>query len=135
VQVTEACPSLFKSHTELLTTAAVPVMKKHPVVGKFFKTWNERHMAVRQGTLFYANTHDAVLTLAASHSHKPGDEHVIVLKGCSVQYCLEEIDSAHHWVFKLITPEVMLQNYSKAIKRHNSDPPFAESGTVVVHQR
>jgi hypothetical protein len=93
-------------------------------------------MVVRQGTLFYANTPDAVLTLAdTSHPHTPGDEHIIVLKGCSVRYCPEETDSAHHWAFKLTTPEVMLQSYSKNIKQHNADPPFAEAGTVVVHQR
>ncbi len=127
---------VLKSHTNLLTTATIPVMKKHPLVRTFFKRWNERHMAVRQGTLFYANTPDAVLTLAdTSHPHTPGDEHVIVLKGCSVQYCPEETDSAHHWAFKLTTPEVMLQSYSKNIKRRNADPPFAEAGTVVVHQR
>ena len=65
-------------------------------------------MAVRGGTLFYADTAGDVLKLAASRSHKPGDVHVIELKGCEAEECPAETDGAH-WAFTLITPEVMLR--------------------------
>ena len=80
-------------------------MKKHREL--FINSWHERHMAVRGGTLFYANTPGDVLKLAASSSHKPSDPHVIELKGCKAEECPEETDGAH-WAFTLITSEVML---------------------------
>jgi hypothetical protein len=100
----------------------------------FVKTWQERHMAVRQGTLYYADKLDDVMTLAASLSHRPGDVHVIDLKGCSVEHCAKETD-AHHCAFKLVTPEVILQHCTKANKRHCADPHFAGAGAAVVHRR
>jgi hypothetical protein len=81
-------------------------MKKHRVM--FVESWHERYMAVRGGTLFYADTADDVEKLAASRSHKPGDMHVIELKGCRVAECPAETDGAH-WAFTMITSKVMLQ--------------------------
>ena len=65
-------------------------------------------MAVRGGTLFYADTAGDVLKLAASSSHKPRDPHVIELKGCRVAECAAETDGAH-WAFTMITSKVMLR--------------------------
>ncbi len=93
-------------HVHNLTSAALPFMKKHRVL--FVDSWHERYMAVRDGTLFYADTADDVLKLAASRSHKPGDVHVVELKGCRVAECPAETDGAH-WAFTLIASTVMLQ--------------------------
>ncbi len=69
--------------------------------------WRQRYMAIRDGTLFYADTADGVLSLAATRCHKPGDVHAIELTGCRVEACAAETDSAH-WAFTLLTHEVML---------------------------
>ena len=70
---------VLKDHLEGLNHEAVPVMKKHrDILGN---RWHDRFMAVRNATLFYADTPAAATSLAASRSHAPGDEHVIELKG------------------------------------------------------
>jgi len=97
---------VLKSHLENLNNAAVPVMKKHrDILGN---RWRNRSMAVRNATLFYADTPAAAANLAASHSRAPVDEHVIELKGCRVEDCAMETDGSH-WAFKLHTPQVMMQ--------------------------
>jgi hypothetical protein len=92
---------VLKSHLEDLNNAAVPVSKKHgDVVG-----WQDRFMAVRRGTLFYAGTYEAVKSLADSRAHSAGDQHVIDLAGCSVTKCPEATDKAH-FAFSVTTPQV-----------------------------
>ena len=92
---------VLKSHLEDLNNAAVPVMKKHDgVLG-----WQDRYMAVRRGTLFYADTYKAVKSLADSRAHSAGDEHVIDVAGCSVTKCPEETDKAH-FAFVVATSQV-----------------------------
>ena len=84
-----------------MNNAAVPVSKKHDdVVGR-----QDRYMAVRRGTLFYAGTYKAVNSLADSRAHSAGDQHVIDLAGCSVTRCPEETDKAH-FAFLVTTPQV-----------------------------
>ena len=92
---------VLKSHLEDLNNAAVPVMKKHDgVLG-----WQDRYMAVRRGTLFYADTYKAVKSLADSRAHSAGEEHVIDVAGCSVTKCPEETDKAH-FAFVVATSQV-----------------------------
>jgi hypothetical protein len=92
---------VLKSHLEDLNNAAVPVMKKHDgVLG-----WQDRYMAVRRGTLFYADTYKAVKSLADSRAHSAGDEHVIDVAGCSVTKGPEETDKAH-FAFVVATSQV-----------------------------
>jgi hypothetical protein len=95
---------VLKSHLEDLNNAAVPVMKKHDdVLG-----WQDRYMAVRRGALFYADTYKAVVSLAESRAHCPGDEHAIDLAGCSVRKSPEECDKLH-FAFRLTTPQVNMR--------------------------
>jgi hypothetical protein len=104
--ITSHSDPVLKSHLENLNNAAVPVMKKHrDILGN---RWHDRFIAVRNATLFYADTPAAATKLAASHSRAPGDEHVIELKGCRVEDCAMETDGSH-WAFKLHTPQVMVQ--------------------------
>ncbi len=112
---------VIKSHVDSLTLAAVKVMKKNRHL--FSKSWDERYMAVRGGTLFYAETRDDVLkmTLAASHSYHHGDEHekhvthVIELKGCKAEECLAETDVTKNiWAFTLVKPKVVFQMNGQA---------------------
>jgi hypothetical protein len=92
---------VLKSHLEDLNNAAVPVMKKHDgVLG-----WQDRYMAVRRGTLFYADTYKAVKSLADSRARSAGEEHVIDVAGCSVTKCPEETDKAH-FAFVVATSQV-----------------------------
>jgi hypothetical protein len=95
---------VLQSLVHKVTNAVVPVMKKH---GILIETWHARHLAVRGGTLFYADTAGEVLNMAASHSYRPGDVHVVQLKGCKAEECPAESDGAH-WAFTLVTPEVVL---------------------------
>ena len=104
--ITSHSDPVLKSHLENLNNAAGPVMKKHrDILGN---RWHDRFIAVRNATLFYADTPAAATNLAASHSRAPGDEHVIELKGCRVEDCAMETDGSH-WAFKLHTPQVMVQ--------------------------
>jgi hypothetical protein len=102
---------VLKAHLEGLNDEAVPVMKKHrDLLGN---RWHDRFMAVRNTTLFYADTPAAATNLAASRSRAPRDEHVIELKGCRVENCAMETDGSH-WAFKLHTPQVMMQGNGTA---------------------
>jgi hypothetical protein len=95
---------VLKSHLEDLNNAAVPVSKKHDeVLG-----WQDRYMAVRRGTLFYADTYKVVKSLADSRAHSAGNEHVIELAGCSVTKCPEETDKAH-FAFLVTTSQVNMR--------------------------
>jgi hypothetical protein len=92
---------VLKSHLEDFNSEAVSVMKKHDdVVG-----WQDRYMAVRRGTLFYAGTYKDALSLVQSRAAAAGDEHVIDLRGCSVTKCQAESDKAH-FAFRLMAPQV-----------------------------
>jgi hypothetical protein len=93
---------VLKSHLEDLTNAAVPVMKKHDdVLG-----WQDRFVAVRRGTLFYGNTYKAVKAMSDSPALSlTTDRHIIILKGCSVDKCLDETDKSHY-AFVLTTAQV-----------------------------
>ena len=102
---------VLSSHLEDLNNSAVPVSKKHAdVVG-----WQDRYMAVRRGTLFYAGTYKAVKSLADSRAHSAGDQHVIDLAGCSVTKCPEETDKAH-FAFLMTTPQVKKRRVSRRPK-------------------
>jgi len=68
-------------------------------------------MAVRGATLFYADTAEDVLRLAASGSHHR-DVHVIDLRSCRAEHCPKETDDTH-LAFKLITIEVTMHCLSK----------------------
>jgi hypothetical protein len=95
---------VLKAHLEDLTDAAAPVMKRDGLLG-----WQDRYLAVRNGTLIYGNTFKAVKILtkiiADSHVLPQLDHHVINLKGCSVTKCPEATDRTH-FAFELATPEV-----------------------------
>ncbi len=88
-------------------------------------------MAVRDVTLFYADTADDVVKLAASRSHKPGDVHAIELKGCRVAECPAETDGAH-WAFTLITSKVMLTCFETFIECSAHDR-FAGTRAAFLH--
>ena len=94
---------VLKSHLEDLNSEAVSVMKKHDdVLG-----WQDRWMAVRRGTLYYADTYKDALGRVNSRADVAGDDHEIDLRGCSVSKCQAESDKAH-FAFKLITIQVAL---------------------------
>ena len=95
---------VVKSHLEDLNSEAVPVMKKHDdVVG-----WQDGYMAVRRGTLVYADTYKDALSRVESRAAAAGDEHVIDLRGCSVTKCQAESDKAH-FAFRLVSSQVALR--------------------------
>ena len=102
--ITSHSDPVLKSHLEDLNSEAVSVMKKHDdVVG-----WQDRYMAVRRGTLFYAGTYKDALSLVQSRAAAAGDDHVIDLRGCSVTKCQAESDKAH-FAFRLMAPQVTCQ--------------------------
>jgi hypothetical protein len=93
---------VLKSHLEDLTSAAVPVMKKHDdVLG-----WQDRFVAVRRGTWFYGDSYKAVKAISDGRTlPSTTDRHIISLSGCSVDKCPDETDKSHY-AFVLTTAQV-----------------------------
>jgi hypothetical protein len=80
--------------------------------------WNERLVMMRAETLFYANTADDVLRLAASCSPSPSDKHITGFKGCKAEECPADAKGPH-WAFTLSAHEVMLANNCRAPSQLN----------------